>query len=249
MIFRSNMSIFGTSPMIRFILVTLTLLFATGSLYAGEAEVRAAITKVAPAAKISSLKPAAVDGFYEVLIDMQVVYVSSDGKYLMQGRLFDIDAGQDLSAPTIAAAKAKIISQIDDKDTIIFTPKNYQNTLTVFTDIDCPYCAKFHSEMDQYMAAGIRIRYLFFPRAGLGSSSYKKGVSVWCSDDQQRAMTLSKAGKPVADKSCENPINNHMEWVNQLGVRGTPAVYTDDGEQLGGYLPAAQVAARLKATK
>jgi thiol:disulfide interchange protein DsbC len=233
----------------RFFLFTLSLLFSSTSLYADEAQVREALTKVAPNAKVNSIKPAVVDGFYEVLVDMQVVYISSDGKYLMQGRMFDIAAGQDLSEPTIAAAKAGVITQIEDKDTIIFAPKDYKHTLTVFTDIDCPYCAKFHSEMDQYMAAGIRIRYLFFPRAGLGSSSHKKALSVWCAEDQQAAMTLSKAGKPVADKSCENPINNHMELVGQLGIRGTPAVYTDKGEQLGGYLPAAQVAARLNAAE
>jgi len=246
MVFLCNMSTFGINSMNRFFLIAVTALLAT-PLFANETAVREAMAKVAPGVEINSLKPAAVDGFYEVLVGMQVVYVSADGKYMMQGRLFDIAAGKDLSEPTIAAAKANIVNQIEDKDTIIFEPKNYKSTLTVFTDIDCPYCAKFHSEMDQYMEAGIRIRYLFFPRAGLGSGSYKKALSVWCAEDQQVAMTLSKAGKPVPEKRCENPINDHMSLVNQLGVRGTPAVYTEQGEQLGGYLPAAQVAARLKA--
>jgi thiol:disulfide interchange protein DsbC len=230
----------------RFFLIAIALLLAT-PLSADEAKVREAMAQVAPGVVINSVKPAAIDGFYEVLIDMQVVYVSADGKYLMQGRLLDIAAGKDLSEPTVAAAKAGIINQIEDKDTIIFEPKNYTETLTVFTDIDCPYCVKFHNEMDQYMAAGIRIRYLFFPRAGLGSGSYTKALSVWCADGQQTAMTRSKAGEPVAEKQCENPINDHMSLVKQLGVRGTPAVYTERGEQLGGYLPVAQVAAHLKA--
>ncbi len=230
----------------RFFLIAIALLLAT-PLSANEAKVREAMAQVAPGVAINSVKPAAVDGFYEVLIGMQVVYISADGKYLMQGRLFDIAAGKDLSEPTVAAAKAEIINQIEDKDTIIFEPKNYTETLTVFTDIDCPYCVKFHDEMDQYMAAGIRIRYLFFPRAGLGSGSYAKALSVWCADSQQAAMTRSKAGQSVAENHCENPINDHMSLVKKLGVRGTPAVYTERGEQLGGYLPAAQVAAHLKA--
>ncbi|MCF6283525.1 MAG: DsbC family protein [Candidatus Polarisedimenticolaceae bacterium] len=232
-----------------FFLVAVAMLFTAPAYADDAAKVREAMAQLAPGAEISSIKPSVVDGFYEVLIDMQVVYVSSDGKYLMQGRLIDIKAGIDLSEPTIAAAKAGIINKIEDKDTIIFAPENYQDTITVFTDIDCPYCVKFHREMDQYMAAGIRVRYLFFPRAGIGSGSHKKALAVWCADDQQAAMTLSKAGKPVSDKRCDNPIDSHMSLVSKLGVRGTPAVYTETGDQLGGYLPAAQVAARLKALK
>lgn len=228
----------------RFFLVAVALLL-TNIAYADDAKVREAMAKLAPGMQVGSIKPAAVDGFYEVLIDMQVVYISTDGKYLMQGRLIDIEAGKDLSEPTIAAAKAGIINKIEDKETIIFAPKDYKQTITVFTDIDCPYCVRFHNEMDQYMAAGIRVRYLFFPRAGMDSGSYKKALAVWCADDQQEAMSLSKAGKMVPEKSCENPIENHMSLVSTLGIRGTPAVYTDQGEQLGGYLPVAQVVARL----
>ena len=232
----------------RFSIIMVALLLATTSVYAdGTVKVREAMTKLAPGMQISSIKPAAVDGFYEVLVDMQVVYVSADGKYLLQGRLIDIEAGKDLSEPTVAVAKAKIINDIEDKETIIFAPKEYKHTLTIFTDIDCPYCAKLHQEMDQYMAAGIRVRYLFFPRAGIGSGSYKKSLSVWCADDRQEAMTLSKAGQTLPERSCDNPLNAHMELVSRLGLRGTPAVFTEQGEQLGGYLPIARVVARLNA--
>ena len=232
----------------RYYIIGMALLLTATTLYADATDkVRDALLKLAPGMQISSIKPAAVDGFYEVLVDMQVVYVSADGKYLMQGRLMDIDTGKDLTEPTVASAKAGVINAIKDEDTIIFAPKDYKHTVTIFTDIDCPYCARLHQEMDQYMDAGIRVRYLFFPRAGIDSGSYKKALSVWCAEDQQQAMTRSKAGQMIPEKSCDSPIKSQMELVSVLGIRGTPAIYTEQGEQLGGYLPISQIAARLNA--
>jgi len=107
----------------------------------------------------------------------------------------------------------------------------------VFTDIDCGYCRKLHADMDKYNAQGIRVRYLFYPRAGLRSESYRKAVSVWCADDRKAAMTAAKTGRPLPARSCVNPVADQYNLGRQLGVRGTPALVLEDGEIIPGYVP------------
>jgi thiol:disulfide interchange protein DsbC len=121
---------------------------------------------------------------------------------------------------------------------VIYAPEEARHTVTVFTDIDCGFCRRLHAEMDQYHAQGIAIRYLFYPRAGIGSDSYAKAVSVWCADDRKGAMDDAKAGKSVPAKSCENPVEEHYELGQQMRLQGTPALVLADGEVVPGYVPA-----------
>ena len=129
---------------------------------------------------------------------------------------------------------------------IWFAPEKYDHTVTVFTDIDCGYCRKLHNEMEGYNDKGIRVRYMFFPRAGVGSKSYQKAVSVWCSDDRRDALTKSKQGKQIPMKTCNNPIDVHMALAQDLGLRGTPLVVLDDGTIQPGYAPPDKVAQSYK---
>jgi thiol:disulfide interchange protein DsbC len=114
--------------------------------------------------------------------------------------------------------------------------------VSIFTDIDCGYCRKLHSEIDQYMAQGITIRYMFFPRAGKGSDSYKKAVSVWCAADKNKALTAAKKGENLDAKTCENPVDEHMALGEAFGMNGTPMIVTQKGNILPGYVPAPQLA-------
>ncbi|MEN8179309.1 MAG: DsbC family protein [Pseudomonadota bacterium] len=204
-------------------------------------QVREGVGKLISGGQPDSIEPSAVSGLYEVMIGAQVYYVSKDGKYLLTGKLYDIENKVDLTTPKLAKVKIKAIEAIGEDNMIIFAPEDYKHTVTVFTDIDCGYCRKLHKEIDQYNKLGIRVRYLMFPRAGIGSPSYDKAVSVWCSDNQQEAMTLSKAGKDIDKKTCENPVKSHYELGQAVGVTGTPALFFDDGELLPGYLPAARL--------
>ena len=232
----------------RFIAIGLSLFLAATAAHADATDkVRQAVAKLVPGGSIEAIQPSPIPGLYEAIVDMRVFYVSEDGQYLMSGKLYEVETSRDMTTPRLSGVRAKILSEIEDKDTIIFAPKEYRHTLTVFTDIDCPYCVKMHREMDQYLEAGIRVRYLMFPRAGIGSGSYDKAVSVWCAEDQQEAMTLSKNGQKIPELNCDNPVKNHMQLVQALNVRGTPAVFDEAGEQLGGYVPIARLAARLNA--
>jgi thiol:disulfide interchange protein DsbC len=212
----------------------------------GESAVRGAIESLVPNAKIDSVSESVVPNLYEVTIEGRVVYVTADGRYLIQGSLFDIPNRVDITEASRAKVRREALAQVTT-GRIVFAPPNPKYTLTVFTDIDCGYCRKMHEHMTEYNSAGIAIEYLFFPRAGINSESYQKAVSVYCSTNQQKAMTDAKAGQPLDIKECENPIAGQYALSQQIGVTGTPAVFTADGTQLGGYMPPDQLLQRLEA--
>ena len=137
----------------------------------------------------------------------------------------------------VAGLKKKTLATLNEADMIVYEPQKIEHTLTVFTDIDCGYCRKLHQQMAEYNELGIRIRYMAFPRSGLGSESYDKAVNVWCADDKQQAMTDSKLGVSIAANTCENPVQKHFEAGRRLGVTGTPALFLESGELLPGYVP------------
>lgn len=214
-----------------------------------DARIKARLDKVLPEYKIDSIKETPIRGLYEVLMGPQLIYVSGDGKYMMQGRLIDLANREDLTEPRRAAARKQAVDKVGEDSMVIFAPDKYDHTVTVFTDIDCGYCRKLHREIEDYGTEGVRVRYVFYPRAGVGSESFNKAVAVWCADDRQQAMTDAKAGKDVEAKSCKNPVKAHMELGELLGVTGTPALILESGDMVPGYIPAKRLASMLESTK
>ena len=204
------------------------------------------MTKSMPAMKIDSVTPSEIKGLYEVIVGANIFYVSEDGKYLLQGRLVDVAARKDLTEEKLAGTRKKAIEKIGQENMIVFKPKIGKYTVTVFTDIDCGYCRKLHSEIDQYLAQGITIQYLFFPRAGKDSDSYTKAVSVWCAKDRNAAFTDAKKGNTPPAKTCDNPIDKHMQLAADFDVKGTPMIVTEKGNIYPGYLPAKQLLEALE---
>ena len=210
-----------------------------------DAALRAAVLKAVPGAVIDSIKPSIIPGYREVALGGHVVYVSADGKYLLQGSLIDLGTRDNLTAASEGVLRRAVLDAVPRERRIIFAPPNPKYRVTVFTDIDCGYCRKLHSQIADYNKAGIAVEYLFYPRAGVPSESYTKAVNVWCSADQRKALTDAKADRPVAKKTCANPVAMDFELGKKIGVDGTPAIYAPDGTQLGGYLPPAEMLSRL----
>ena len=212
-------------------------LCAFTSVSANEA-IKAALAKAMPTVKIESLTPSKIPGLQEIVIPGAIFYVSDDGKYLVQGHLINIEAKKDITEEKLSALRLKALEGLGKDNMIIFKAEKSKHTVSIFTDIDCGYCRKLHSEMDQYLAAGISVQYLFFPRAGKGSESYDKAVSVWCSEDRKKALTTAKLGTDPEKKTCDNPIDKHMELAEIFETRGTPMIITEKGNILPGYVPA-----------
>jgi thiol:disulfide interchange protein DsbC len=216
---------------------------------ADENTVKQAMAKSMPSVKIDSVKPSVINGLYEVIVGANIIYVSDNGKYILQGHLIDVDARRDLTEEKLGDTRIQAIEKIGQNNMIVFKPKINKYKVSIFTDIDCGYCQKLHSEIDQYLAEGITVQYLFFPRAGKGSDSYNKAVSVWCSDDRNAALTSAKKGNVPASKSCDNPVDEHMQLGAEFDVKGTPMIVTEKGNIYPGYLPAKQLAEALESEK
>lgn len=225
------------------------LLFITHFADANEDAIKQSLKQVMPSAIPQTIKPSEIKGLYEVVIGANIFYMSEDGKYLLQGRLIDVAARTDLTEAKMSGTRKKALEAIGQDQMIVFKPKTSKYTVSIFTDIDCGYCRKLHSELDQYMAEGITIQYLFYPRAGKGSESYKKAVSVWCADDRNAALTLAKKGNKPDPKVCTNPVDAHMKLGNDFEARGTPMIVTEKGTIYPGYLPAKQLVEVLAGEK
>lgn len=212
----------------------------------GEAAVRKAINSMVPDAKIDGLRPAPIPGLVEVNVDGDTVYITNDGKFLISGKIIDVANKRDLTEASRAVARRGALKAITDSQMIVFSPSHPKYTVTVFTDVDCGYCRKLHSQIVDYNRAGIAVDYLFFPRDGLDSESYDKAVAVWCASDRRMALTNAKKGLPVAKAHCTNPVATDFNLGVQIGVTGTPAIYTADGTQIGGYLSPTEMRKKLE---
>jgi thiol:disulfide interchange protein DsbC len=211
-----------------------------------EAAIRRSVEKAIPGVKIDRIQASPIAGYREVVLSGRVVYVSNDGRYLMQGSLIRLGDRANLTDQSEAVLRRAVLAGVGPERRIEFKATGTQrHRITVFTDIDCAYCRKLHSQIADYNKAGITVDYLFFPRAGLDSESFDKAVAVWCAPDRQAALTAAKADRPVPKRTCANPIAAEFALGHQVGVDGTPAIYLDDGTQIGGYLAPQDMLAKL----
>lgn len=220
---------------------------AMAAIVPGSAAARArdALRKINPGVQIDQIDPAPLAGFQQAIVGGQVVYVSDDGKYLMQGTLYDIAAKKDLGEAAMAKMRVKLMQSMPVSDRIVFAPANPKYTVTVFTDVECAYCRKLHSEIADYNKQGIAVQYVAFPRMGLGSDDFKEMVAVWCAPDQKKALTDAKNDRPVPYRNCNNPVTMQYNLGQRMGLTGTPMILAADGTQLGGYVPPDKLRAEL----
>ncbi len=210
------------------------------------ANIRAALARVLPQYKPTSVKATPMEGLYQVEIGPQVMFVTGDGRYLIDGAVVDLKTREDITESARTGARLRAIDAIGEDSMVIFDAPSPKHTITVFTDIDCGYCRRLHNQMGAYADEGISVRYLFYPRSGESSVSFDKAVSVWCSDDRQEAMTRAKAGAKMPKKSCRNPVAKHMELGQLMGIRGTPSIVLDNGAMVPGYVEPKRLAALLE---
>jgi thiol:disulfide interchange protein DsbC len=235
----------------KFLLVSLLFSLALGASAqegadAAETRIRNSLSVLLPGLEPDGIRPAPVDGLYEVSFGTRLVYVTADGRYLVQGKIVDLETRSAITEERQAQLRLAAVEAIGEDSMLIYGPADAPHTITVFTDIDCGYCRKLHAEMAEYNRLGIRVRYLSYPRAGIGSDSYRKAVSVWCADDPKAAMDEAKAGRDVPAKTCDNPVQAHFALGQEMSIQGTPALILDNGEILPGYVPADRLAKALE---
>lgn len=237
------------------ITLSAALLFFVAPASADEASAELQHVRDAVAEKFAGVEPehvfeSPIPGWYEVRRGAIVAYISSDGRYLLQGDMIDLDQQVNLSENSRNEARVGMMTSVPNEDLIVFTPDEVKYSISVFTDVDCTYCRRLHSQMDEYLAEGIEVRYFLYPRSGPATASWNKAEQVWCADDRQDAITLAKLEKHFDSQSCDaSIINSHYAMGQDVGLRGTPAIVAEDGTLFSGYLPPAQLTEALASLK
>jgi thiol:disulfide interchange protein DsbC len=218
---------------------------------ANETEIVTKINQVLPAGmSVKGIKQSQVDGLFVVDIgDLQPIYASKDGNFFLYGEMYAIKNGKLLNTTKQEISlnrRAILDSELSEKDFITFAATDEKHVITVFTDVDCGYCRKFHGEIEDYNAQGITVNYVAFPRSGLESESYNKIVSAWCSSDPKGTLTALKEGRDPALKLCQDhPVEDHYLLGQRIGITGTPAIISSSGDLLPGYLPPMELLKKL----
>ena len=197
----------------------------------------------------NNIFPSPISGLYQVVMPPRLFYASFDGRFVLDGDMIDMKTKQNITQVVRNKALIKAVDAVGEDSMIIFGKDTLKHTVTVFTDIDCAYCRKLHSQVKKYNDLGIRIRYMSYPRAGIGSGSFQKAEAVWCSTDRKKALTEAKNGMTIKSKACKSPVAQEYALGNMIGIRGTPAIVLEDGTVVPGYVPPQQLSNALNHKK
>jgi thiol:disulfide interchange protein DsbC len=215
-----------------------------------KADPRAVIVNKLGGVKLEDVRMSPVTGVYEVTRGSEISYLSGDGRYAIVGDLIDLDTDSNISENRRRTIRARMIEGVPESEMLVFSPKEPKYTITVFTDIDCGYCRRLHSQIAEYNRLGIRVRYMFFPRSGPDTDSWHKAEAVWCASNRNEALTKAKNGEKIDSPKCPSDIiKRDYELGHKLLVEGTPAIFLASGEMLPGYAPPGQLLKYIKTGK
>lgn len=190
-------------------------------------------------------------GVYQVHVGSRVAYITHDGRYLLQGDLYDLETNRNLTEDTRASTRIGMLAEVPADQMMVFPAADGEpkHSITIFTDIDCGYCRQFHREIEQVNNLGVEVRYLFYPRTGPNTDSWAKAEKVWCSGTDLRndALTRAKLGGQVPESGCDTtPVGSHWDLGHAIGVTGTPSIIAPNGEIIGGYMAPDMLLERLE---
>lgn len=228
----------------------------------GPEVIRERLYQARPDLPLGEVRPSPIEGLYQVQIaGGPILYVTPTGDMMIaNGELLAIGPGgfSRVEDPQLVQKRQQALAELDPAEAITFKPEGETKAVVyVFTDVDCGFCRRLHQQVDTYEEnrqklpgyrdLGIEIRYLAYPRSGMGTASADKLITAWCSDDQQGAMDRLKHLRSVTTQSCDDhPVAKHLALGAELGVSGTPALLLSDGRMVAGYVPPADLAEMLE---
>jgi len=234
------------------LLAALSLLFLAVSVHAADTDpqleqARAKVAEMIDFIDPEDVNPSPIDGWYTIQKGMFLAYASADGRYVLMGDLFDVATKVNLSEQTRSNSRRELVSALTDDEAIMFSPAEVRHSVTVFTDVDCTYCRKLHSEIDEYLSHGIAVRYVLYPRNGPASRAWSTSEDVLCSRDRGQALTAAKLDREFQTSKCDaSMLTRHYALGQDIDLNGTPAIVLEDGTLIEGYLPPAALNMRLE---
>ncbi|OFE12185.1 hypothetical protein PHACT_02765 [Pseudohongiella acticola] len=199
--------------------------------------------------RVESMKETPMADVVEVILSSgEILFSDKSGRFMIAGEMYMTrpEGLVNLTAETRKDQVRQLLAGVPEDQMVIFEPEGEtMATISVFTDVDCTYCRRLHHDVEAINANGIRVRYLAYPRGGLESTAYPKMISVWCSDDRNRAITQAKNGQNLPERDCQNPVLNHHSLGNRIGITGTPAIVLPDGTLIPGYMDTERLTAAV----
>lgn len=192
---------------------------------------------------VQQIEPAPMNGIYRVVLQSgEAFYADASGRFLVVGDMYENTPQGLINITERAQARERIalLKNINVHDTIVYKPAGKVSAvITVFTDGTCAYCRKLHEELPALTKAGVEVHYMAFPRKGPESDSARQLAQVLCSKQPTEALSAVMRGDSLSNdgQRCQGRVTQQFELGRQLGVRGTPAIFLEDGRLLSGYAP------------
>ncbi|WP_028115949.1 bifunctional protein-disulfide isomerase/oxidoreductase DsbC [Ferrimonas senticii] len=231
------------------VLVSALMAFSVSAATVTDSAAIAAKVKSTLGVQVDKVVPSPVAGMLQLHTDKGIFYISEDGKTLFHGNLYDLDNRMaNLTDAALTEVRRDQLAKLDGT-TIDFPADNEKYVISVFTDISCGYCRKLHDDIAEYNKLGITVRYLAFPRNGQNAGTWDEMEAIWCAADQQQAMTDGKTTSQRLSKTdcaAAKHVATHYQVGGGLGVTGTPAIVTQNGDLIPGYMPPQQLLEALK---
>jgi thiol:disulfide interchange protein DsbC len=215
------------------------LILLTLNTFANEKDIVNNLGQYIPNLKESDIAESSFKGIYEIILTdprLDIIYSSSDGLFIIQGDIIDLENGSNITKRRRADLAKKALTKSQDKNKIIYRAEDEKYTINIFTDVDCPYCRKLHKDISKLNELGITVKYLAFPRSGVNTESYFKSVSIWCSKDKKLVMDQAMLQIDPPSINCESPVIEHLNLAQDIGVSGTPYIFFENGINIPGYV-------------
>jgi thiol:disulfide interchange protein DsbC len=191
---------------------------------------------------VTSVKQSPAKGLFELLVEKEgqkgVLLMDYGKKHLIQGVVVDIGTMQPTSAHQLISQQPKKQSSLDvttipaGHAVIMGNPKGSKK-LYVFTDPDCPYCRKGHTELKKLanIAPDVAIHIMLFPLS-MHPGAYDKSRTIFETmslDLMDKAFEGKDVPKPTMESS-KKTIDEIIKFANANGISGTPTMVMPDGK-------------------
>ena len=240
--------------------------FAQTALSEKDQKVLSALQKAYPQNRIRFARETSIPGFYEVILGEGVSYVFIDSEtfraldninsqnrdryfrhWLFGGVFYDMQKKLDLTAPLKTLAQMIDVTKLPIQNAITREKGDPQHTLYVFTDPRCPFCQKLEETLTGLN--NIRIHTFLTPLTSLHPDAKELSARIWCAKDKVKALedVMIKGVEATTPAQCTTPIEDNQKLMGELGIKGTPTLFFENGERVTGAVSAQAIHEKLEA--
>ena len=198
-----------------------------------------------PNAPITNVGKSNYFGLFEAQLDGQIIYTDAKVTYVMVGSIYDANTKQNLTEERSKKLNRVAWDALPFDLAMKKVKGNGSRKLVVFSDADCPFCARLERELKG--VDDITIYTFLFPIDSLHPDAARKSKVIWCSPDRLKAWDeFFDSGKlPDNSGDCDTPLPQTLALGRQMRINATPTLVFADGSIIPGALPKARLETEL----